>query len=180
MSFAQKALDDGNAGHGYVFAVGLDPYTELKLPNDDANFVEIEAARRALKHLATAMQTLREQQNDIDFVLGHQAWFEFDEGGVAALNAINKEISNELNVIRDKARVCSTDFSACEDYSPTIPELNLPARKEVVPPDQIPETRPEAKPDIGQLSKEERMRIRALTDTGSPLISEDLIRKGEQ
>ncbi|MEU9740240.1 hypothetical protein AB0E12_13755 [Micromonospora chersina] len=133
LTLAQRALDEGRAGKSYRFAVGLDPYSELKLPNDDASFVKIEAARRTLQRLASHMQALRQNQNDIDFVLAHKEWFELDMGQIPALNEANKAISKELNEIVARAETCSTNFEACEDYSPTYPEVTLPPRKAGAP-----------------------------------------------
>ena len=158
MSLAQRALDEGRTGKSYRFAVGLDPYTELRLPNDDASFVKIEAARRTLKRLASHMQALRQYQNDIDFVLAHQEWFELDMGQIPALNEANKAISAELNEIVARADTCSTNFEACEEYSPTYPEVTLPPRKAGAPNTEPPAERA---PVVTQMSEKEMAVLRA-------------------
>jgi hypothetical protein len=101
------------------------------LPNDDASFIRIEAARRNLQKLADHMWALQKIQNDVDFVLRNQSWFESPD--VANLNSVNRRISSELNTIVEKADVCSTNFSQCEAYSPEIPEVSLPPRKAGAP-----------------------------------------------
>ncbi len=126
-AMAQQALGDARGGRAYPFAVELDPYDELKLPNDDASFVDVEAARSSLTKLASHKLELERISNDIDFVLRNQGWFE--DPDVARLNAANKQIANELNAVRDAARICSRDYAACKAYAPEYPELELPPRK---------------------------------------------------
>lgn len=126
-ALAQAALDEGRNGRGYPFAVMVDRYDELKLPNDNASLVEIEAARRALKRLAEHTKALTKMQNDINFVLRNQAWFESPD--VARLNAASQQITREINTIVDQADLCSRDFDQCRDYAPTYPEFAMPPRK---------------------------------------------------
>jgi hypothetical protein len=128
-SIVEKVLDDSRTDKAYPFSVTTSPYDELKLPNDDASFVKIEAAKRNLKKLSKHMWALQIMQNDIDFVLRNQSWFVCTNAIIENLNNTNKLISAELNTIVDKADICSRDFNECSDYSPTYPVLNLPPRK---------------------------------------------------
>lgn len=126
---AQAALDDARSGRAYPYGVMLDRYTELRLPNDNASFIDVEAARETLQRLAKNRTALRQMQNEIDYVLRHQDWFESPD--VAGLNAANRLITEELEKITEHARVCARDFAAAQDYSPTFPDLArlMPERK---------------------------------------------------
>jgi hypothetical protein len=158
VALAQRALDEGRGGQSYRFAVGLDPYTELKLPNDDASFVKIEAARHTLARLGRHRQAFLTLQNDIDFVLTHQAWYEVDAAAITALNEANKAIDDELNTITERADTCSTDFDACTEYSPTYPSVTIPPRT-----DGTPETH-------HMSPEEEEMRKKLLEEVRVPFI----------
>jgi len=105
----------------------LDPYTELNLPNDDASWIKTEAARRNVQKLAEHMWALQKIQNDIDFVLRNQEWF--DSPDIPQLNTTNRMITSELNTIVEKADICATDFDQCQAYSPAYPEFSMPPRK---------------------------------------------------
>ncbi|WP_114391907.1 hypothetical protein [Oleisolibacter albus] len=137
---ATNALNEGRGGRGYPFAVTLDPYNELKLPNDDASFVQIEAARRNLARLSDHMRALQRMQNDIDFALRNQAWFK--DLDIPTLNTVNDQISAELNRIVEQADICSRDFEACKDYSPDYPQMPALVRLEGAPPAPPPRQTP--------------------------------------
>lgn len=133
---AQKALDDGRKGLGYPFAVELDDYKELNLPDDAASPIDIAFARATLRKLAAHAEALDRMANDIDFVLRNPAWF--DGVDTAKLNAANKAIAAELNTLRDRAETCATDADKCEAYAPTYPEFVMPNRKAGAPADPPP------------------------------------------
>lgn len=145
---AKNVVNDGRNGLAYPFTVSVDPYNELKLPNDNASFVEVQAARRNLRRMAEAQQSLQTMQNDIDFVLRNQAWFEVDAAVIDELNATNSLISEELKVIVDQADICSRNFERCEEFSPKIPQLKIPHRKAgMIEPPQAPPAPPLTKKD---------------------------------
>lgn len=167
---ASNALNEGRAGRGYPFAVTLDPYNELKLPNDDASFVEIEAARRNLARLSDHMRALQRMQNDIDFALRNQAWFQ--DLDAAKLNAMNDQISAELNRIVEQADICSRDFAACKDYSPDYPQMPELVRKDGAPVAEPPppqQTPPLVRPDWRKailVGKVENIQLKRLQRVG--------------
>jgi hypothetical protein len=132
-ALAQAAVNDGRAGRAYPYQVMLDPYSELALPNDDASFIDVEAARNSVKRHAKNRDALRQMQNEIDFVLRHQDWFE--DPNVARLNSANQLITAELETIAEYAKVCARNFAACQGYSPTYPEPNglIPPRRPGAP-----------------------------------------------
>jgi hypothetical protein len=129
---ARSALEQSRHGEGFPFTMELHHYTELALPRDDAHPLDVAAARENIETMATHTQEFKRMRNEIDFVLRHQGWFV--EPNVALLNDINRKISNELNELLKRAKICATDFAACQYYAPTYPELILPLRKAGVTP----------------------------------------------
>lgn len=124
---AVKAAQDVRQGKGVPFSVILESYDELKLPTDNISFVQQQHAKEVMRKLGEHYNRLLELQNDIDFVLRNQDFFEkFD---VRKLNEANQQITNDLNTIAERADKCTRDFSQCEHFSPTIPAINLPDRK---------------------------------------------------
>jgi hypothetical protein len=124
---ARQALLDARDGHGAPFAVQVEDYSELRLPNDDASGLDVEFARRTLEGLLRHLQTLETQANDISFVFQHKEWFE--PFNAEPLNEAAAEIAEQMNAIRDAADVCSRDFKQCKAVVPEYPEFSLPARK---------------------------------------------------
>lgn len=124
---ARSVLEESRGGRGYPFEVSLDPYTELELPNDGASFIQTEMAERAVREHTRHIKELTKIASDIDFVRRNPAWF--DNVNMTQLNEAAKHISNEINILSDKADICSRDFARCEAYSPAYPDYVRPTRK---------------------------------------------------
>lgn len=118
----------GNRG-GSPISVTLDGYDELKLPTDDISSIEEANAKDVMRELERDYHGLLECQQDINFVLRHQDYFENVK--VKALNQAGKQIARDLNLIVERADACSSDFSKCQLFSPTFPDMEklIPERK---------------------------------------------------
>jgi hypothetical protein len=114
---------------GVPISVILDDYNELKLPMDDISSIEEANAKDVLRQLQNHYHSLLESQHDINYVLRHQDYFK--NINVKALNEANKQIARDLNTIVERADGCSRDFSKCQLFSPTFPDMEklLPERK---------------------------------------------------
>ena len=128
---AVKAAKDIEKGRGVPFSVILESYDELKLPGDNISFVQQQHAKEVMRKLGEHYNKLLEFQNDIDFVLRNQNFFEKPDG--RKLNDANQKITDDLNTIAESADRCVRDFSQCQHFTPRIPEINLPPRKQPKP-----------------------------------------------
>ncbi|WP_156458113.1 hypothetical protein [Sphingomonas sp. Leaf412] len=128
---AVRVLDETRAGRGYPFEVSIDPYTELKLPNDDASFIQTEMAERAIREYMRHTKELTKIANDIDFVRRNKDWF--DNVDMEKLNAAAGLIADQVNKLSEHADVCSRDFAACQAFSPTYPDYPRWTRKPDAP-----------------------------------------------
>lgn len=116
---AVRVLDEARAGRAYPFEVSVDPFTELKLPNDDASFIQTEMAERMIREYTGHIKALSKMANDIDFVRRNQDWFkDFD---INALNTASDQIADQINKLSYHADICSRDFSACQAFAAQYP-----------------------------------------------------------
>ena len=124
---AVKAAQDIRQGKGVPFSVVLESYDELKLPRDNISFIQQQHAKEVIRKLGEHYNALLELQNDIDYVLRNQNFFEkFDE---KKLNDANQKLTDSLNAIAERADRCVRDFSQCEHFTPEIPKITIPKRK---------------------------------------------------
>lgn len=124
---ARSALEQSRTGEGFPFAMELDHYGELALPNDDAHPLDVAAARENVASMATHSQELKRMRNEIDFVLRHQGWFIRPDA--RTLNDTVSNINKELDELHKRAKICATKFAECTFYSPNYPEVILPERR---------------------------------------------------
>jgi len=129
----QRALAEGRSGSASPFGVSVDPYSELKLPIDDASFMEIEQARLELKRLKKNAESLRDYQNQIDTVLRHQEWYAgLDDAKIAQLNTTNQDLAHVLQKTIELATKITKDPKVVKEGSTAIPPV--PNMTGVLPP----------------------------------------------
>jgi hypothetical protein len=112
---------------GVEFGFAVEPYRELELPDDPLSFVEEQNKKEALRKLGEHFRHIQDLQNEIDFVLRNQEFFvrpKIDE-----LNKANKDLNDELNTIVQAADKCARNPGECENFTPTIPQFEIPERK---------------------------------------------------
>jgi hypothetical protein len=129
---ARQALVDARQGKAAPFAVQVEDYAELKLPDDDASALDLEFARIQLKKMLQQMHDLETKANDIEFVFRNRGWFEDFTDSV--LNDAADSISDEINRVREAANVCSRDPSKCRSIAVKHPQYALPKRRADAPP----------------------------------------------
>jgi hypothetical protein len=138
LAAARKALDDCRNGKAYPFQVTIDPYTELKLPNDGASLIDTEMAAKCVKTALAYIADLKARLNDIDCVRRNQEWYELGAVTMASLNEKAQAITQEINRLWEGADVCSRHFDRCAMAVPNFPDFVMPKRKDDAPPVAAP------------------------------------------
>jgi hypothetical protein len=117
--------------NAFPYAVSLADYTELQLPNDKFNFLDIQNQRDVLAELARKRFEFLSRRNSISYA--RQQSEEFVGGDDAAFDT---KLANELSKITDAinsmermASACLRDASQCSFPSFDISDFPLPALK---------------------------------------------------
>jgi hypothetical protein len=123
---ARDALQKAREGKAAPFAVQVNKYNELKLPEDDDTGLDVEYAHKALTRYLSDLQSLETRLNSIRYVFDHANWYvPFDPG---PLNEAMAQIAEQMNKIREAADVCVKDAKSCIVITPEFPAYTIPQR----------------------------------------------------
>lgn len=116
-------------GRAVPLSFTLEDYSELERPNDDVSIFD-EYQQTQVKHKLTQhYKDLLELQEDIDYVLRNQEFYQINSAIISDLNRDNQLISKGLNEISDRMTACIKDPLKCEQFTPTYPKVDIPPRK---------------------------------------------------
>lgn len=133
MDAARKALEDCRNGKAYPFQVAIDPYTELKLPNDSASLIDTEMAAKCVKTTMAYIADLKAKLGDIDCLRRNYKWYKVGSITRADLDKKAEEVVNEINRLWDSANTCSKRFDQCELITPKYPDFVMPDKTDDAP-----------------------------------------------
>jgi hypothetical protein len=109
------------------FAVSLEDYVTLKLPNDQFNFLDIQNQRDVLAEHAKKRFDFLTLRNDISYVRLHlQDFIGADDATLAGQLA---KVTDDINVMEAEASACLRNPGACAFTSFDVSDFPLPPAK---------------------------------------------------
>lgn len=123
---AKIVAQQATKGRGVPIAVTLETYDELELPMDDLSEIEQRHARDAIRRLAKHYDAVQDRIQDINYVLRNPDHHE--KFNAKKLSTVAQQLTQQLNKIVEHADACGRNPGEFTDFSPTIPQYELPRR----------------------------------------------------
>jgi hypothetical protein len=125
----------GGSGEAVTYAVMLDDYKVLHMPDDALTLLQIQARQEVLTEITKKLLEYKALRDDISFILGHLDHFVNTDGspvGRAALDAQFHEVVAAINDMTEQASACSTDATKCEFPSYDVGKYQLPVAVDLI------------------------------------------------
>lgn len=124
---ANRVARQGSKGLATPTHVVLGSYDELELPWDGISTLAQQHAQKEMRRLKKLYDQLREDRNNIDFVLSNpEKYVSFDSKKFARAKA---QITASLKQIVDLSDQCAKDYASYSAKEPEMPVIELPERK---------------------------------------------------
>lgn len=141
----------------FPFAVLLNDYHELKLPDDKFVFVDIQQRQDVLEDLAKKRFEFLELRDDLKFILNHIDDFQNADGSPVDRDKVIRDLDeavDAINTMQDQASACTRNPDQCEFTKFEVAKFNLPSPKKplVSAPVTPPPTGPPMLDLVGQFS----------------------------
>lgn len=117
----------------YAYAMLIEDYRALKLPNDSFNPIEIERQQTVLNDFAKRRYDFLKLRNDLEFILRNPAAFEIADDDTARLTAWFVEVSGIVDALERGALACSKDAAQCVLPTVTVASYPLPKMRPAAP-----------------------------------------------
>jgi hypothetical protein len=118
------------------FAVSLADYTELKLPDDKFDFIQIQNQRDVLADHARKRFAFLTLRNDISYIRQHPE--DFVDADREKLAGQFAKVTDVINVMEKEASACLRDASICKFTEFDVSDFPLPDAKPSVRLPEIP------------------------------------------
>ncbi|MCY8063914.1 MACPF domain-containing protein [Bacillus spizizenii] len=120
IEFPEKVSGD----NGFPRSVLLIPYTHISHENSQS--LDVSMQKSNLERLGGLYQRFSKYQNDLSFAIDHHE--QFPEINLDLISSRYNQISEQLNLIKEKAADCYTDITKCE-----TPPVNLTLLENILP-----------------------------------------------
>jgi hypothetical protein len=141
----------------FPFAVLLNDYDELKLPNDQFVFVDVEQRQNVLEDLAKKRFEFLELRDDLKYMLKHIDDFQNADGSPVDRDKVIRDLDeavDAINTMQREASACTRHPDQCEFTKFEVAKFNLPSPKKPLAPDpvRVPDSGPVMLDLVGQFS----------------------------
>ncbi|HME09427.1 MAG TPA: hypothetical protein VKG25_20375 [Bryobacteraceae bacterium] len=107
---------DVSGDKAFPYEVLLEDYSTLKSPNDQFDYIQIQAQQDVLEDLAKKRFEFLTLRDDFQYILKHIGDFQNADGSPANRDQLSKEfeeVVNEINSMEKQASACVRDASKC-------------------------------------------------------------------